>query len=127
MMMDLGNLYTASLPAWIAAGFLDAAEQDHDLTGARLLTVGYGSGDAAEAAIITVQPGWKEAAMAINIREALDDKVVLTQAQYEALHDVGEVSLDGRSAERFRIDHIGQTHEPTFQDVGVEYYRYAAG
>ena len=55
-MMDLGNLYTASLPAWIAAGFVDALDKGICLDAADLLTLGYGSGDAAEAVLIAVQP-----------------------------------------------------------------------
>ena len=49
LVKDLGNLYTASLPAWIAAAFTDGFERDLDLDGKTMLTVGYGSGDAAEA------------------------------------------------------------------------------
>ena len=124
LMMDLGNLYTASLPAWIAAGFVEAVEQGVALAGAEFLTMGYGSGDAAEAAIITVQPGWQAAAARINFRDALADRVVLQQAQYETLHDEGAAELDGVSSARFCIERIGRTHEPAFQDVGVEYYRY---
>ncbi len=47
-MLDLGNLYTAALPAWIAAGFEQALNEDLLEAGEEVLTLGYGSGDAAE-------------------------------------------------------------------------------
>jgi hydroxymethylglutaryl-CoA synthase len=37
---DLGNLYSAALPAWIAAGFEEAARQKLELTDAPLVAVG---------------------------------------------------------------------------------------
>lgn len=47
-MLDLGNLYTAALPAWIAAGFEQALEEESLKAGDEVPTLGYGSGDAAE-------------------------------------------------------------------------------
>ena len=41
---DLGNLYTAALPAWLGAAFEDAYGREEDLAGASMLTLGYGSG-----------------------------------------------------------------------------------
>src|SRR5690606_40727951 len=46
---DLGNLYSAALPAWIAAGFEEAVQTGKELAGSPMVMVGYGSGDAAEA------------------------------------------------------------------------------
>src|SRR5690349_14924919 len=40
---DLGNLYSAALPVWIAAGFEQAARAKLELAGAPLVAVGYGS------------------------------------------------------------------------------------
>ena len=62
VMKDIGNVYCAALPAWIAAGLEDAYERDLDLAGGKVLAIGYGSGDAAEAIPMTVAPTWKEAA-----------------------------------------------------------------
>ena len=124
-MMDLGNLYTASLPAWIGAGLEDALEQDLDLTGREFVTLGYGSGDAAEAMPIRVVPHWREAAAKIRFREALEGPVVLEREQYEALHDRHEFpAVDDISTGRFVVDRIGMETGPEFQDIGVEYYRY---
>ena len=86
-MMNLGNLYTASLPAWIAAGLDEAFRAGTELVGRKFLCIGYGSGDAAEAMIIKVVPEWKDAAARIGFEEALEGAVDLKQEEYEALHD----------------------------------------
>ncbi len=83
--MDLGNLYTASLPAWIAAGLVEARERGVELAGEEFLCVGYGSGDAAEATVIQIAERWADAAERINFREALQQRVVLDKEDYEAL------------------------------------------
>lgn len=124
---DLGNLYSAALPAWIAAGFEQAAKDTIDLEGASLVMVGYGSGDASEAIPMVTVPGWQAAAARIDLRGALVGAIDLTQAQYEALHD-GRTA-DGLGIEpvrEFAIQHVGDKYESTFQDLGVEYYAYVA-
>ena len=120
---DLGNLYTAALPAWLGAAFEDAAGCGRDLSGATLLALGYGSGDAAEAIPLTVADGWKAAAGKLGFADALKDPVDLDQAQYEALHDGDpiEVRLRPRG---FVVDRIGDRHDPEFSDLGIEYYRW---
>src|SRR6187399_1491267 len=45
MVKDLGNLYSAALPAWLAAGLEQAASTGVALEGLPLVMVGYGSGD----------------------------------------------------------------------------------
>jgi hydroxymethylglutaryl-CoA synthase len=50
--------------------------------------------------------------------------VDLSQEQYEALHDGREVADLEASQRGFVISRVGQTHEPAFQDLGVEYYDY---
>jgi hydroxymethylglutaryl-CoA synthase len=52
---DLGNLYSAALPAWMAAGLEQAARDGVELLGAPLVAVGYGSGDAAESIPVGVR------------------------------------------------------------------------
>ena len=124
---DMGNLYTAALPAWLAAGFEEAVETNLDLAGERLCAIGYGSGDAAESIPLRVSEGWRDAAKRIGFARALEGSIDLTQEQYEALHDGHEPpGLDYEPSERFVISRIGETHEPAFQDVGVEYYEYVA-
>lgn len=126
-MRDLGNLYTAALPAWIAAGFEEAAERELDLDGP-MVAVGYGSGDAAEAIPMAAAPGWQAAAKRIGFRRALADATDLNREQYEALHDGAEVQgLAERKPGGFRIARVGKTYEEGFQDLGVEYYEYVGG
>lgn len=124
-MKHVGNLYTASLPAWIAAGLEEAATLGMTIDDSAILTVGYGSGDAAEIIPMRVVAGWETAAMRIRFREALDDAPVdLSEADYTALHDNGE--LPGMAARRsgvFLIDRTGNG-SATFDDTGLEYYAY---
>jgi hydroxymethylglutaryl-CoA synthase len=120
---QFGNLYTAALPAWIAAGLEEAARGDEDLAGARMLAIGYGSGDAAEALPLRVARRWREAAGKIGVVEALGDAVDLDQRQYEALHDGAETDLFATPAP-FRISHLGARHSAVFQDLAVEYYDF---
>jgi hydroxymethylglutaryl-CoA synthase len=123
--MELGNLYTAALPAWIAAGFEQALHDDVEWTDAKLYAIGYGSGDASEALPLHVVPGWREAAAKIGFRAALDVSTDLTRAQYEALHDGQPVELDCPASDRFVITRTGGTYDAAFQDLGVDYYEFA--
>lgn len=127
MMRDLGNLYTAALPAWLAAGFTQAYRDTLNLGGQQWLALGYGSGDAAEAWPMRVAEGWGPAAARINFIEALADPIDLNEAQYCALHD-GQPSdvQPARARDEFVVDGIGQTDRPDFRDVGIEYYRYVS-
>jgi hydroxymethylglutaryl-CoA synthase len=124
---DLGNLYSAALPIWLAAGFEEGAEQKLELTGSPMVAVGYGSGDAAEAIPITPVPGWERAARCIALKQALGSAVDLTRAQYEALHDGREVEgLIYAPRGEFVITHVGERYDASFQDLGVEYYKYVS-
>ena len=127
MMRDLGNLYTAALPAWLAAGFVQALRENVNLDGQRWLALGYGSGDAAEALPMRVADDWRSAAERINFMDALGDPLDLDQDQYVALHDGRVAALDPVPAhDEFVVDAIGERDEPGFSDVGIEYYRYVA-
>jgi hydroxymethylglutaryl-CoA synthase len=121
---QLGNLYSAALPAWIAAGLEDAGEKRLDLANANMVAVGYGSGDAAEAIPISPCPGFEQAAAQIGLARALGGAIDLSQAQYESLHDRRELDLPYAPASEFVIDRIGTAYESTFQDLSVEYYEY---
>lgn len=123
--MEFGNLYTAALPAWLAAGLDDAAAHDLELAGRDLLVLGYGSGDAAEAIPARVAPGWREAAHAMRFHDALNGAVDLDRNEYAALHDSG--TLDGlrnTTLSGVVIDRVGTRDEHAFQDFGIAYYRY---
>jgi hydroxymethylglutaryl-CoA synthase len=124
---DLGNLYSAALPAWIAAGFEQAVRDDIELTGASMVMVGYGSGDAAEAIPMSAVAGFREAASRIKFKEALERARDLTRDEYEALHDGTEFEDEAfQPSDEFAIQRVGVTYEATFQDLGVEYYEYVA-
>lgn len=126
-MKDIGNIYTAALPAWAAAMFDDALQRNVSLAGATVLTIGYGSGDAAEAIPMRVVEGWQQAAQLIRFGEALAGSITLNRAQYEALHD-GQPppDLSYQPRNEFHVTEVGQQVAPEFQDIGIEYYAYAA-
>jgi hydroxymethylglutaryl-CoA synthase len=123
VMKDIGNVYCAALPAWMAAGLEDAYERKVDLGGGKVLAIGYGSGDAAEAIPMTVAPGWDRAAAKIGFQADLDPYQDLTQTQYENLHDTGNARDLEAPADGFVIQSVGSSANPNFSDEGIEYYR----
>jgi hydroxymethylglutaryl-CoA synthase len=123
-MREIGNLYTASLPAWLAAGLEEAAERAEPLAGTRILTLGYGSGDAAEAIPMRLVPGWRDAARRINFAASLTQPIDLDEATYQALHDGSADRNSGhQQAGVFYIDRIGNRANQ-FDDHGIEYYTH---
>ncbi len=124
-MMDIGNLYTAALPAWMAAGLEQAAHDGTDLAGREILLMGYGSGDAAEAIPASLVPGWEEAAKKIDLARTLEGGLNLAQQEYEDLHDFGlGENLPEPAHAVFFLDRIGDSTEGTFIDQGIEYYSF---
>jgi hydroxymethylglutaryl-CoA synthase len=124
VMKDIGNVYCAALPAWMAAGFEDAAQRGVDLAGGKVLAVGYGSGDAAEAMPMTVMPYWHEAASVIGFEAALEPHQDLTREQYESLHDTGTAAGLRDPETGFVIESVGSSANERFHDEGIEYYRF---
>lgn len=124
LMKDIGNVYCAALPAWIAAGLEEAHERSLELHGKPVLAVGYGSGDAAEAIPMRIASQWREAAAKIGFRAALEPHQTLSRVQYENLHDSGQAT--GLVAPRagFVVDSVGSSANPSINDEGVEYYRF---
>jgi hydroxymethylglutaryl-CoA synthase len=126
-MRDLGNLYTAALPAWMAAGFEQALAEDSLTPGEEVLTLGYGSGDAAEVIPFFMAEGWREATRKIRFADALEFAIDIDFEQYKALHDGRRVSgLDYEPNNEFVIDSVGTADERHFADLGIEYYKYIA-
>ncbi|HNP63548.1 MAG TPA: hypothetical protein PKH39_06390 [Woeseiaceae bacterium] len=126
-MLDLGNLYTAALPAWMAAGFEQALDEDSLAAGEEVLTLGYGSGDAAEVIPFFMAESWREAAAKIRFADAMEMTLDLDRQQYEALHDGRRVhNLDYVASNEFVIERVGQSDDRHFADLGIEYYRYIA-
>ena len=126
-MLDLGNLYTAALPAWMAAGFEQALAEDSLEVGEEVLTLGYGSGDAAEVIPFFMAEGWREATRRMRFSEALDNAVDIDFDQYKALHDGRRVTgLSYEPTNEFVIADVGSSDERHFADLGIEYYKYIA-
>ncbi len=124
-MLDLGNLYTAALPAWMAAGFEQALDEGSLQAGEEVLTLGYGSGDAAEVIPFFMADGWRDAAAKINFAAAMSRSVDLNMDQYHALHNGKRIAnLDFIPSKEFVIDRVGHSNERHFTDMGIEYYRY---
>ena len=123
-MRELGNLYSASLPAWMAAGLEEAGSAGIDLTGQDMLALGYGSGDAAEAIPFHAVPGWSAAAGQIGFTAALQPAVNITEGEYRALHATGAGPAQLIGPDEFVIDRVGTHSSPEFSDEGIEYYRY---
>ncbi len=124
-MLDLGNLYTAALPAWLAAGFEQALDEDSLSAGDEVLTLGYGSGDAAEVIPFYMADGWREATGRIGFADAMSLTFDLDKEQYAALHDGRAVAgLDYVPRNEFVIDRVGESDDRHFNDLGIEYYRY---
>ena len=124
-MLDLGNLYTAALPAWMAAGFEQALDEDCLTPGEEILTLGYGSGDAAEVIPFYVADDWREATARIGFADAMQLTVDLDFEQYKALHDGRRAKgLDYVPKDEFVIDRVGRSDDRQFSDRGIEYYRY---
>jgi hydroxymethylglutaryl-CoA synthase len=124
-MLELGNLYTAALPAWLAAGLEDARATNVPLENKKVLLVGYGSGDAADAIPMDMVPGWQSAAKSIYFHESLEPSIDLSHDQYLALRDRGETAgLVYSPSDEFVVDRIGSETTQIFQDAGIEYYRY---
>ena len=126
-MLDLGNLYTAALPAWMAAGFEQALDENSLSAGEEVLTLGYGSGDAAEVIPFFMADGWREATKKIRFADAMQFTVDLNREQYESLHDGRRAKdLDYVPSNEFVIDRVGGTESRHFTDLGIEYYKYIA-
>jgi len=123
-MRELGNLYSASLPAWVAAGLEEALHSGLDLAGQEMLALGYGSGDAAEAVPMRVAPGWRAAAARIGFTAALVPAADLSREEYVSLHRTGGGLQPLPLREEFVIERVGSSSAADYADEGIEYYRY---
>lgn len=122
---EFGNLYSAALPAWLAAGLEQGLADERDLAGQTLLAVGYGSGDAAEAMPLRVVPGWEAAAARIDAAQAMAGAIDLDRRSYESLHDRRTPRpIEPHRSDAFAIAHVGETHRADFQDLGIDYYEF---
>ena len=124
-MKDIGNVYCAALPAWMAAGLEDAyaaRRRSRGPQGARrrLRQRRCRRGDSDDGCAA----GWRDAAAKIGFEAALEPHQDLTQQQYETLHDTGTAQGLRDPEEGFVIQSIGSSANPKFSDEGIEYYRF---
>ena len=122
---QLGNLYSASLPAWMGAAFEEAAEAPDGEEGSEVLLLGYGSGDASLAVMGRLVPGWQSSARALGFSKGLAGALDIDRESYERAHDrieeiavpvEGEVMLSG----------LGDGESFGFDDRGIPRYAYVA-
>ena len=92
-----------------------------------VLTLGYGSGDAAEVIPFYIADDWRDATAAIGFSSVMDRAIDLSHEQYALLHE-GQVPNDLLYTPRneFIVDHVGHADERHFSDLGIEYYRYVS-
>jgi hydroxymethylglutaryl-CoA synthase len=125
IMKNVGNLYSASLPAWIAAGLEDAFKRGVELQGYEILTLGYGSGDAAEAIPMRAVQGWQKEAKKIRFADCFEDAIDLNEAQYKSLHGGRQpVDLPIHTEGEFFISRVGNETNKDFDEEGIEYYGF---
>jgi hydroxymethylglutaryl-CoA synthase len=109
----------------MAAGFEQALQEESLAAGEEVLTLGYGSGDAAEVIPFFMADRWREAASKIRFGEAMNMSVDVNMEQYHALHDGKRVSgLDYLPRNEFVVERVGGADDRQFSDLGIEYYRY---
>ena len=121
---ELGNLYTASLPAWVGAGLEDAHRQNLEIQHEAILALGYGSGDAAEAIPMCVPSNWRKSATRLNNQKALQNSIDLTQTQYHDLHAGRPINLEYEPKHEFFIKHVGKGAVENINDIGVDFYDF---
>lgn len=124
LVRQFGNLYTASLPAWIAAAFADARARELAWDGRELTLVGYGSGDAAEVWFGRVVTGWQDSAARIDLTTATAEAIDLSREDYEALHDRRATARALPQARPFAVAGRGRSYDRHWQDVGINHYRF---
>jgi hydroxymethylglutaryl-CoA synthase len=109
----------------MAAGFEQALDENSLAPGEEVLTLGYGSGDAAEVIPVFMADSWREATSAIGFGDVMQFAVDLNQEQYIAMHDGCHAKgLNYVPRNEFVIDRVGGSNERQFADLGIEYYRY---
>ena len=102
-----------------------ATQRNADLAGRKVLAVGYGSGDAAEAIPMTVAPQLARRGRENRLRGGARSRTKTSRKQqYETLHDTGTAQGLRDPENGFVIQSIGSSANPKFSDEGIEYYRF---
>jgi hydroxymethylglutaryl-CoA synthase len=123
-MLDLGNLYTAALPAWLAAGFEQALDEGSLKSGEEVLTLGYGSGDAAEVIPFFMADNWRDATARIAFADAMALTVDLTEGgQLRAIAGADRVKVNSLHSQGIAKLAPGVTVEAVADDGLIEGFR----
>ena len=121
-MDEVGNLYSGSLLAWIAAALETAQRNAVDLGSQKVLAIGYGSGDAAEVLELTVVDGFEEPARNIQFEHSLRESVAVSAEVYQSLHS-GERVLSPKKTGVFLLKGTDDPWKATLH-YGIELYQY---
>ena len=122
---EMGNIYSGSIFAWLAAGIEDSIKNGKDLNGKDGLLIGYGSGDAAEVIPISFTQDCCDKESNIKYSSAFSEPVNLNHKQYiklrtnKILEGVESIKPKG-----FVVSKVGKEESTDFQDAGIEYYEY---
>ena len=122
---EMGNIYSGSIFAWLAAGIEDSMKNGKDLNGKDGLLIGYGSGDAAEVIPISFTQDCCDKESNIKYSSAFSEPVNLNHKQYIKLRT--NKILEGveiRKSKGFVVSKVGKEESTDFQDAGIEYYEY---
>ena len=122
---EMGNIYSGSIFAWLAAGIEDSMRNGKVLNGQDALLIGYGSGDAAEVIPISFTQHCCNEESNIKYSAAFNEPVNLDRNQYIKLRT--DKILEGTQHKKpkgFIVSKVGKEESSIFQDAGIEYYEY---
>ena len=122
---EMGNIYSGSIFAWLAAGIEDSMKNGKDLNGKDGLLIGYGSGDAAEVIPISFTQDCCDKESNIKYSSAFSEPVNLNHKQYIKLRTNKILEgVESRKSKGFVVSKVGKEESTDFQDAGIEYYEY---
>ena len=122
---EMGNIYSGSIFAWLAAGIEDSMKNGKDLNGKDGLLIGYGSGDAAEVIPISFTQDCCDKESNIKYSSAFSEPVNLNHKQYIKLRTNKILEgIESRKSKGFVVSKVGKEESTDFQDAGIEYYEY---
>ena len=122
---EMGNIYSGSIFAWLAAGIEDSMKNGKVLNGKDALLIGYGSGDAAEVIPISFTQDCCDNENNIKYSAAFTDPVNLDHNQYIKLRTNKVLEgVESKKSKGFIVSKVGTEESTDFQDAGIEYYKY---
>lgn len=118
----VGNLYAGSVFLSILAVLEQAADQDRDLAGKRMLVFAYGSGSKSKVFSAKVQSDWAAVAGRFGLRRRLDSRQRIDYATYEQLH---RCALEDNVAEQTAGSFfLADVHDERNESEGARLYGY---